>query len=172
MLHKQLYFVIYFIDQYVFSLLQRYFCRFLVPSRDHYIAVVKPVKSFYWRGLFMTLGDDSQCFERLKVNKVLVAAASELVDDTKTVDEILFGFEDPIFGALAKRLKDRQLIDADDEIADVLENLVYGIFKSKNETSGAEEFRVRNGNGNDCGACGDTNCILKVAEILTWQNKT
>ena len=101
----------------------------------------------------------------------MVEAGSELVDDSKTVDEILFGFEDDIFGALAKRLKDRALIDADDEIAEVLENLVYGIFKSKNETSGAEEFRVRNGNGNDC-VDGDTNCILKVAEILTWENKT
>ena len=154
-----------------FSLLIRYFCRFLVPLRYHYI-ILSLNRSFYKCGSFTTLVDDSQCFERLKVNKVLVEAASELVDDTKTVDEILFGFEDPIFGALANRLKDRQLIDADDEIADVLENLVYGIFKSKNETSGAEEFRVRNGNGNDCGACGDTNCILKVAEILTWQNKT
>ena len=119
----------------------------------------------------MTSWDESQFFQRFKVNKVLVDAASELVDDTKTVHEILFGFKDPIFGALANRLKDRQLIDADDEIAEVLENLVYGIFKSKNETSGAEEFRVRNGNGNDC-VDGDTNCILRVAEILTWQNKT
>ena len=110
-------------------------------------------------------------FKRSKVNKVLVDAASELVDDTKTVHEILFGFEDPIFGALANRLKDRQLIDADDEIAEVLETLVYGIFKSKNETSGAEEFRVRNGNGNDC-IDGETNCILRIAEILTWENKT
>ena len=102
---------------------------------------------------------------------MLTDAGSELIDDTKTTMEILFGFEDPIFAALADRLVERNLLDADDEIVVLLQNLEYGIFKSTNETSGWEEFRVRNGNGNDC-IDGDTNCILRVAEVLTWENKT
>ena len=40
----------------------------------------------------------------LEVNDILNAAGVELVDSTKTVNQLLFGFKDPIFSELAKRL--------------------------------------------------------------------
>ena len=40
----------------------------------------------------------------LEVNDLLTSAGAELVDTTKTVHELLFGFKDPIFVELANRL--------------------------------------------------------------------
>ena len=40
----------------------------------------------------------------LEVNDLLTSAGAELVDTTKTVHELLFGFKDPIFVELADRL--------------------------------------------------------------------
>lgn len=40
----------------------------------------------------------------LEVNDILTAAGVELVDNTKTVNQLLFGFKDPIFNELANRL--------------------------------------------------------------------
>ena len=50
------------------------------------------IKNIILLGLFHTLND------------LLTSAGAELVDTTKTVHELLFGFKDPIFVELANRL--------------------------------------------------------------------
>ena len=71
--------------------------------------------------------------------------------------------------ALANRLVNRAILSEEDEIIKLFRNLEYGIFKARNETSGWEHFKVRNGNENDC--YGDS-CIKRVAEIRSWEGKT
>ena len=41
----------------------------------------------------------------LEVNDILNAANATLVDDSKSVHELLFGFTDPIFEQIAARLE-------------------------------------------------------------------
>ena len=63
-------------------------------------------------------------------NKVLVQASAGLVDDTKTVDEILFGFEDPIFEKLGEKFLNRGgLLDESlwTPIGELFQDFQYGI---------------------------------------------
>ena len=41
----------------------------------------------------------------LEVNDILNAAGAKLIDNTKSVHELLFGFKDPIFEQIAERLE-------------------------------------------------------------------
>ena len=50
----------------------------------------------------------------------------------------------------------------DADILETLRNLQYGIYKSKQEESGWEDFVVKSGQGD----------IMRVAEIVQWEGKT
>lgn len=116
---------------------------------------------------------------------VFVRAGSKLYDGEKTVDEILFGFEDEIFKKLGENLAQRAqdalvLGDIFKELSNVFTDLTYGIFKPKNgtadgtpEDAGAawDHFKNRNGNGQNC-LDGRTTCAYRVNEILEWEGKT
>jgi len=98
----------------------------------------------------------------LEVNDILNAAGVELVDNTKTVNQLLFGFKDPIFSELAKRLSERDILGQNDDLINTLENLEYGVYKMKQDPDGWEDFVVKSGYGD----------IMRVAELVQWQNKT
>jgi len=112
---------------------------------------------------------------------VFVRAGSKLYDGEKTVDEILFGFEDEIFKKLGENLAQRatdaigDLGDIFEELSHVFTELTYGIFQPKNgtaEDAGAawDHFKNRNGNGQNC-LDGRTTCAYRVNEILEWEGK-
>ena len=110
-----------------------------------------------------------------EVNKILLEEpVTSLTDATKTVNEVLFGFEDEIFLKLAAKFSERGGLLEDEvwlPISETMAEFEYGIFMTKNQSSGWDHFNVRNGNGNNC-LDGRSPCVRRVGEILTWNNKT
>ena len=128
--------------------------------------------------------DNLENWLMILAENVFVNAGSKLYDDEKTVDQILFGFEDDIFKQLGQNLADRAADQTPvspikpilEELSDIFINLTYGLFQPKNGTveepgSGWDHFKNRNGNGQTC-LDGRTTCAYRVNEILEWEGKT
>jgi len=106
-----------------------------------------------------------------EVDTIFTKAGAKMIDDTKTVGELLWGFTDPIFDQLAAKFEHSAengvLSDVWAEVADLFKTLEYGMVGGKNGTAedpGAswDNFKVHNGNGD----------VSKTGQLLAWGDKT
>ena len=116
-----------------------------------------------------------------EVNAVFRESGVSIVDDTKTVNELLWGFEDVIFQKLGEKFGQNEGASKPIRalwrvLAETFADFTFGMVMGKNVSyeegpSSWDILKVRNGNGNNC-IDGKSPCFYRTAEILSWKEKT